>query len=448
MLAVAILAAGKGTRMKSALPKVLQTLNGISLVERVLSSCKEVNPDRRLLIIGHQADEVKQSLSHYSGLEFVLQHPQKGTGHAVQQLQKELKNFKGELLLLNGDVPLLKHYTIHSLLKKHRKHQASVTLLTAKVTNPKGYGRVFVNEEGRINKIIEEKDCSTAQLQNTLTNAGIYCFDWEQLNPILSTLSDNNAQKEIYITDAIAKLSKAIHLQVDDAKEISGINDRMQLAQCEAFHQESLRNYWMKEGVTFIDPMSCTISDECQFGKDILIEPQTHFRGSCTIGNNCHIGPGTLIKNSSLGTHVTVINSVVDNSKVLNNVIIGPFSHLRPETEISNNCRVGNFVEVKKSFVGKDSNISHLSYIGDTQIGSQVNIGAGTITANYDGKNKHKTVIGDNSKTGANSVLVAPINIGKHVTVAAGSTLTKDVPNESLAISRSKQLIKINWSST
>ena len=447
MLAVAILAAGKGTRMKSAFPKVLQPLNGVSLIERVLSSCKSINPDRHLVIVGHQSQEVKHALNNYSEIEFVQQTPQKGTGHAVQQLQPILQNFQGDLLVLNGDVPLLKESTIYSLLKKHRENQASVTLLTAKVSDPKGYGRVFTNEAGKVNAIIEEKDCTPEQLKNTLTNAGIYCFNWKELNHVLSSLSDNNAQNEIYITDTIGKLSKSIHLEVDNPTEVSGINDRIQMAQCEAIHQENLRNHWMKEGVTFIDPPSCTLSDECQFGNDVVIEPQTHFRGICIVGNNCRIGPGSLIKDSTIGNLVTVLNSVISNSKVLNNVVIGPFSHLRPNAEIGNNTKVGNFVEIKKSVVGEYSNINHLSYIGDAKIGQRVNIGAGTITANYDGRRKNNTVIGDDSKTGANSVLVAPITLGTQVTVGAGSTLTKNVPNKSLAIERSKQLIKENWSS-
>ena len=446
MLAVAILAAGKGTRMKSTLPKVLQPLNGISLVERVLSSCTGINPDRRLLIVGHKSEEVKEALSHHDGLEFIHQYPQHGTGHAVQQLQPSLSDFEGDLLVLNGDVPLLRTSTINSLLNKHRSNKAGVTFLTARITNPKGYGRVFTDERGNVNAVIEEKDCSVEQSQNTLTNAGIYCFNWKQLNKIISTLSNDNAQKEIYLTDAISKISTAIHMEVDDPREVWGINDRIQMAQCETFHQESLRNYWMREGVTFIDPLSCTLSDYCEFGTDVIIEPQTHFKGTCKIGNNCHLGPGSVIKDSSLGDHVIVHNSVINKSTVLNDVVIGPFAHLRPKSAVYSNCKIGNFVEIKKSTVGERSNISHLSYIGDAEIGQEVNIGAGTITANYDGIKKHTTVIGNKTKTGANSVLVAPIKIGQNVTIGAGSTLTKDVPNNSLAIERAKQLVKENWS--
>ena len=445
MLAIALLAAGKGTRMKSTFPKVLQLLGGTSLVERVLSSCKTINPDRHFLVVGHQSEEVKQSLTHHQSLEYVLQEPQEGTGHAVQQLVPVLKGFKGELLVLNGDVPLLKPETLEKLLTKHRKDKAHVTFLTARLSEPKGYGRVFTDELGRVSEIIEDKDCNQHQRKNTLTNAGIYCFNWTKLNNVLSTLSSDNAQSEVYLTDVIAKLSNSMHLEVDDPREVSGINDRKQLAKCESILQERLRNYWMDKGVTFTDPISCSLSDNCKFGIDVVIEPQTHLRGSCQIGNGCVLGPGSLIKDSTLGEKVNVINSVISDVQVANNVAIGPFAHMRPGSKVANNCKIGNFVEIKNSSLGENSNVSHLSYIGDATLGREVNIGAGTITANYDGKNKHKTIIGERTKTGANSVLVAPIKIGSKVTIGAGTTLTKNVPNKALAISRPKQLIKENW---
>ena len=446
MLAIAILAAGKGTRMKSGLPKVLQPLGGISLVERVLKSCEGIEAKHRLLIIGHQSEKVKESLRAHQNLEFVIQEPQNGTGHAIQQLIPRLSNFKGDLLILNGDVPLLKTSTIKKLIDTHSKRKADVTLLSARVVNPKGYGRVFTNQQGEVTEIIEDIDCTEDQLENKLTNAGIYCFNWEKLSTILPILSNDNSQKEVYITDTIAKFKSALHLEVDDPKEVLGVNDRVQLAQCESLVQEYLRNYWMKKGVSFIDPLSCTISERCNFGNDVVIEPQTHLRGICEVGDNCHIGPGTLITDSIIGKNVNVLYSVISLSKVGDNISIGPFAHIRPQTEISKNCKIGNFVEIKKSNIGEGTSISHLSYIGDSELGNKVNIGAGTITANFDGIQKHKTIIGDNSKTGANSVLVAPIILGSKVTVGAGSTLTKNIPNGSLAIERSKQLIKEHWS--
>ena len=447
MLAVAVLAAGKGTRMKSNLPKVLQPLAGATLVERVLASARNLKPERRLLIVGHQAERVEQQLSAVGGLEFVLQQPQNGTGHAVQQLLAPLANFEGELLVLNGDVPLLRAETIDHLVSTHRSSGAQVTLLTARLEDPTGYGRVFADEQGAVSSIIEHRDCSEAQRRNNLTNAGIYCFNWKALAEVLPQLSTDNDQGELYLTDTVAMLAKAMHVEVADPDEVNGINNRQQLAQCETMLQERLRQHWMAEGVTFVDPASCTLSEGCQFGRDVVIEPQTHLRGRCLIGDESRLGPGSLIEDAELGRGVSVVMSVVREATVGDGVSVGPYAHLRPAAVIGNNCRIGNFVEVKKSTVGEASKVNHLSYIGDAELGASVNVGAGTITANYDGVNKHRTVIGDGSKTGANSVLVAPIQLGNKVTVAAGSTLTKNVPDGALALGRAKQLIKENWAS-
>ena len=445
MLAVAVLAAGKGTRMKSNLPKVLQPLAGATLVERVLASARNLRPERRLLIVGHQAERVEQKLSAVGGLEFVLQQPQNGTGHAVQQLLEPLANFEGELLVLNGDVPLLRAETIDQLVSSHRSSGAQVTLLTARLEDPTGYGRVFADEQGAVSSIIEHRDCSEEQRRNNLTNAGIYCFNWRALAEVLPKLSTDNDQGELYLTDTVAMLAKAMHVEVADPDEVNGINNRQQLAQCETMLQERLRQHWMAEGVTFVDPASCTLSEGCQFGRDVVIEPQTHLRGRCQIGDESRLGPGSLIEDATLGRGVSVVMSVVRQASVGDEVSVGPYAHLRPAAVIGNNCRIGNFVEVKKSTVGEASKVNHLSYIGDAELGAGVNVGAGTITANYDGVNKHRTVIGDGRKTSANSVLVAPIQLGSQVTVAAGSTLTKDVPDGALALGRAKQLMKENW---
>ena len=445
MLAVAVLAAGKGTRMKSALPKVLQPLAGATLVERVLASAANLQPERRLLIVGHQADRVEEQLAAIGGLEFVLQQPQNGTGHAVQQLLPVLQGFEGELLVLNGDVPLLRAETIESLVNGHRQSGADVTLLTARLEDPTGYGRVFVDADGKVSAIVEHRDCSEEQRSNNLTNAGIYCFNWQALAEVLPKLSTDNDQGELYLTDTVAMLPLAMHVEVADPDEVNGINNRKQLAQCEAVLQQRLRDQWMAEGVTFVDPGSCTLSEDCRFGRDVVIEPQTHLRGSCRIGDNCRLGPGSLLDNAELGNDVSVLHSVVREATVGNGVAIGPFAHLRPAADIADGCRIGNFVEVKKSQVGAGSKINHLSYIGDASLGENVNVGAGTITANYDGVRKHRTVIGEGSKTGANSVLVAPVTLGSKVTIGAGSTITKDVPDGALAIGRAKQLSKEGW---
>ena len=445
MLAVAVLAAGKGTRMKSALPKVLQPLAGATLVERVLASAANLQPERRLLIVGHQAERVEEQLSAIGGLEFVLQQPQNGTGHAVQQLLPVMEGFEGELLVLNGDVPLLRAETIDSLVSGHRSSGADVTLLTARLEDPTGYGRVFADAEGKVSGIVEHRDCSEEQRGNNLTNAGIYCFNWRALAEVLPKLSTDNDQGELYLTDTVAMLPLAMHVEVADPDEVNGINNRKQLAQCEAVLQQRLRDHWMAEGVTFVDPGSCTLSENCRFGRDVVIEPQTHLRGVCRIGDNCRLGPGSLLEDAELGNNVTVLQSVIREATVGNDVAIGPFAHLRPAADVGDGCRIGNFVEVKKSQLGAGTKVNHLSYIGDASLGQNVNVGAGTITANYDGVRKHRTVIGDGSKTGANSVLVAPVNLGTNVTVGAGSTITKDVPDGALAIGRARQMSKEGW---
>ena len=445
MLAVAVLAAGKGTRMKSDLPKVLQPLAGATLVERVLASCNGLAPQRQILIVGHQADRVEQSLSHRPGLEFVLQQPQNGTGHAAQQLLEPLKDFEGDLLVLNGDVPLLREQTIAELLDRHRSSGAAVTLLTARLADPTGYGRVFADDHAQVSAIVEHRDCSEAQRSNNLINAGIYCFNWRKLAAVLPQLSSDNDQGELYLTDTVAMLSPAMHLEVADADEINGINDRLQLSQCEAVIQDRLRRHWMAEGVSFVDPTSCTLSDGTRFGRDVVVEPQCHFRGEAVIGQGCRIGPGSLIDNSQIGERVEIVYSVVRNAVVASDCAIGPFAQLRPGADLGVGCRVGNFVEIKQSTLADGCKVNHLSYIGDAELGAGVNVGAGTITANYDGVNKHRTVIGAGSKTGANSVLVAPIELGEGVTVGAGSTLTKNVPSGALALGRAKQLVKENW---
>lgn len=445
MLAVAVLAAGKGTRMKSELPKVLQPLAGATLVERVLASCAQLAPQRRLLIVGHQAERVEQSLAHQPGLEFVLQQPQNGTGHAVQQLLEPLAGFTGDLLVLNGDVPLLRSDTLENLVNQHRSSGAAVTLLTARLTDPTGYGRVFASADGLVSAIVEHRDCSPEQRLNTLINAGIYCFNWEHLAEVLPQLRSDNNQGELYLTDTVAMLSPSRHLEVDDPDEINGINDRVQLAQCEAVIQQRLREHWMREGVTFTDPASCTLSDGTRFGRDVVVEPQCHFRGPTTIGSGCRIGPGCLIEHSRVGENCQILHAVLRQATVGPDCSIGPFSQLRPGTRVAAGCHVGNFVEVKNSTLAEGVKVNHLSYIGDADLGAGVNVGAGTITANYDGVRKHRTVIGAGSKTGANSVLVAPITLGDNVTVGAGSTLTKDVPKGALALGRARQLVKENW---
>jgi len=448
MLAVAILAAGKGTRMVSSLPKVLHKLSGKTLLERVLESCQNLNPNKIFIINGHKADEVEKSLQNLKlniNIQFVLQEPQNGTGHAIQVLSKELTNFKGKLLVLNGDVPLIKSTTLKKLVEVHDLNNADASLITTKKNNPYGYGRVFTKKNNLIEKIIEEKDCNPEESLNNLINSGIYCFNWESLYKNLDKLKSNNIQKEIYLTDAISMVDKAYSLEYENDEELNGINNRVHLAKCEKIIQKQIIQKHMLNGVTFINPESCTISEECEIGMDVLIEANSHIRGRSLISNNCIIGPNTFIQDTNVKSGCKIVNSTIFNSKIMTNITIGPFSHIRPGSEISSNSKVGNFVEIKNSFIDESVKVNHLSYIGDTRIGKSTNVGAGTITANFDGLKKHKTNIGDDCSIGANTVLIAPVNLDNSVTTGAGSVINKDVGENSLAISRSKQQNIKNW---
>ena len=445
MVVVAILAAGKGTRMKSNLPKVLHSLGGKSLIERVIESAEPLLPDRRLVIVGYQSQEVKTAIDSIYGVEFVEQAVQLGTGHAIQQLLPHLEGYTGDLLILNGDVPLLRTETLKNLLQIHQENQNSCTILSAQLPNPQGYGRVFRNSEGIVQKIVEDKDCTPNQRENDRVNAGIYCFHWPDLAEILPHLQANNAQKEYYLTDAVTQVGKVMAVDVEDYQEILGINDRLQLATANDILQRRIKEKWLLAGVTLIDPTSITIDETVELFADVIIEPQTHLRGKTVIQAGSRIGPGSLIENSQLGENVTVLYSVVTDSIIQSQTRIGPYAHLRGHTEVGIGCRIGNFVELKNTQLGDRTNVSHLSYLGDTTAGTQVNVGAGTITANYDGVKKHKTIIGDRTKTGSNSVLVAPITVGNDVYIAAGSTVTEDVPDDSLVIARSRQVVKPGW---
>ena len=445
MVAVAILAAGRGTRMKSDLPKVLHSLGGRSLVERTLNSCRLINPSRHLVIVGYQAERVKQTLQGYEGLKFIEQTEQLGTGHAIQQLLPHLEGFTDDLLVLNGDVPLLRPETLQKLLQTHTVHQNAATLLTAHLPNPKGYGRVFCDSKNLVTQIVEDRDCTAAQKQNHRINAGVYCFNWQKLAKVLPKLTADNDQQEYYLTEVVDYLEPVMAVDVEDYLEITGINDRKQLAAAYDILQARVKDAWMRAGVTLIDPDSITIDDTVKLQPDVIIEPQTHLRGNTIIASGSRIGPGSLIENSQIGEQVTVLYSVVSDSQVESGVRIGPYAHLRGHVKVGEACRVGNFVELKKTTVGSNANIAHLSYLGDATLGDRVNIGAGTITANYDGVNKHPSYIGSRSKTGANSVLVAPVTLGEDVTVAAGSVVTTDVPDDALAIARTPQVVRKGW---
>ena len=435
-LAIAVLAAGKGTRMRSKLPKVLHKLSGLTLVENVIASTALVEPTRKIAIVGYEAEQVKTALSAMDDLEFVEQTEQLGTGHAVQQVIPVLEGFEGNLLVLNGDVPLLRPETIENMLKTHNENDNAATILTAQMDDPTGYGRVFCNEHLIVEEIIEHRDCTPGQRENRRINAGIYCFNWAALMEILPHLKADNDQSEYYLTDVIKDLSPVMAMDAPPS-EIAGINNRKQLSEAEKVMQTRIKDELLLSGVTLINADSITIDSTVTVEPDAIIEPQTNLRGCSVVKAGCQIGPGSLVENSIIGENTKLVHSVVTDSEIAAGGRIGPFAHIRGRAEVGENCRIGNFVEIKKSKIGSGTNAAHLSYLGDAELGEQVNVGAGTITVNYDGKNKHKTVVGDRTKTGANSSLVAPITIGSDVTLGAGSVLTKDVEPDCLVVTRS-----------
>ena len=444
MLAVAILAAGKGTRMVSELPKVLHKISGKTLLERIINKSKKLNPDKLYVIVGHKAHLVQESITSNDNIKFILQEPQLGTGHAVQVLADELNDFRGNLLILNGDVPLIRTKSLEELIKFHNSENADASLIITKKDNPFGYGRVF-KKDILIEKIIEEKDCNNDERLNKVINAGIYCFNWRELSKIINNLQSNNNQKEIYLTDTIPFLEKSICYELHDEEEIQGINNRVDLSKCEGILQRRIKNKHMLNGVTFINPESSSVSEESEIGKDVIIEVNTHIRGNSKIANNCIIGPNSFLKNCSVNENSKIMNSTIIDSELMDNISIGPYSHVRPGCKISSHSKVGNFVEIKNSFINESVKINHLSYVGDSKIGKFTNIGAGTITANFDGAQKNKTIIGENCNIGSNSVLIAPVNIGNSVTIGAGSVINKNVENEALGIARARQINIKNW---
>ncbi|WP_378951158.1 bifunctional UDP-N-acetylglucosamine diphosphorylase/glucosamine-1-phosphate N-acetyltransferase GlmU [Pelosinus sp. sgz500959] len=440
LLAV-ILAAGKGTRMKSALPKVLHRIGGKSMIEQVINAADLAGAKRKVVIVGFGAQSVETALGEQA--EYVVQEEQLGTGHAVMQAAEILQGFEGTVMVLCGDTPLLQGQTLAKLFAEHQAAKASATVLTACMPNPTGYGRVIRDESGQVLKIVEQKDANSRELAVNEVNTGIYCFERAALFEALNGITCNNMQGEYYLTDVIGILAqgqaKVWAVQVDDYQETLGINSRIQLAEAEKILRRRKLASLMDNGVTIMDLDSTFIDEEVCIEPDTVIYPFTWIEGATTIGKGCEIGPSSRIQNSSIGDNAILHFIYAHDCQIGNHVTVGPYVHLRPNTTIADGVKIGNFVEVKNSQIGKGSKIPHLSYIGDTDMGEKVNIGSGTITVNYDGKNKHRTTLEDGVFIGCNTNLVAPVTVGKGAYVAAGSTITKDVPSKALGVARARQ---------
>jgi bifunctional UDP-N-acetylglucosamine pyrophosphorylase / glucosamine-1-phosphate N-acetyltransferase len=448
-LNILILAADKGTRLKSSHPKVLHSLAGQSLLQYVLDIALALEPVRVIIVAGHEAERVKESLTGQP-FEIVLQDPLLGTGHAVQVARSCWGTAAGSLLILSGDVPLIREETLRLMAAAHRQSQASATLLSTRVENPAGYRRVVRDKEGGVKVIVEHKDATYAERRIDEINAGIYLFEIPALGEVISQLSAVNAQKEYDLSDCIALLKargkKVSAVVCEDSREVSAVNSRVELAQLEKMMRERTLEELMLAGVTIMDPGSTYISRQARIGPDTIIYPNVFIEGSTSIGSDCCIYPNTRISHSVLEDRVIVYDScVIEDSTVHRDARVGPFSRLRPQAEIGNNAHIGNFVEVKKSKIGPHTKAMHHSYLGDATIGEKVNIGAGTIICNYDGVNKNPTIIGDGAFIGSDSQLIAPVRVGKGAYVAAGSSISEDVPDESLAIARSRQVNKEGW---
>ena len=439
-----ILAAGKGTRMKSKLYKVLHPVLGKPMVEHVVDQLDQIGVSRQIVIVGHGAEAVQDTLG--TRVEYAVQEEQLGTGHAVQMAEAELAGKSGATLVVCGDTPLLTAETLEALLAHHEAQQAKVTVLTAIADDATGYGRVVRGEDGNVMKVVEHKDASEAELAINEINTGTYVFDNELLFDALKQVGNNNAQGEYYLPDVISIAKEAGEVVAAHTAptfdETIGVNDRVALSQAETIMRKRTNERLMREGVTFMDPASTYISPDVVIGSDTVIYPGTVILGKTTIGSECVIGPNSDIRNSVIEDHAVVRQSVVTDSRIGEAAQVGPFAHLRQQAVLGANTRVGNFVEIKKSTFGDGAKASHLSYIGDASIGERVNLGCGSITVNYDGKNKFETVVEDDAFVGCNVNLIAPVKVGKGAIVAAGSTITSDVPEEALAIARERQTNK------
>jgi bifunctional UDP-N-acetylglucosamine pyrophosphorylase/glucosamine-1-phosphate N-acetyltransferase len=449
---IVILAAGKGTRMHSALPKVLHRAGGLSLIEHVLRTADALQPRSTTVVVGHQADALREALLRHSKLKLVVQEPQLGTGHAVLQVESALRHASGTLVVLSGDVPLLTTSTLKDLVQHHVTSGSSMTVLTMVIENPSGYGRIVRGGESgdQLASIVEERDTSPQQRLIREVNSGIYAFALDGLFEAIRRIGTENAQGEYYLPEAVSVLRKAGRrveaIPTPNSDEVRGINTRAELAAVNRIMRDEKNAALMASGVTLEDPATAYIDRDVTIGPDTIIHPGVSIEGSTTIGSGCEIHSGVRIVNSEVGDRVTILNHcVLVESRVAAEARIGPFANLRKDSDVREKAHVGNFVELKNTVLGPGSKANHLSYLGDTRLGEQVNVGAGTITCNYDGEQKRQTIIEDGAFIGSDSQLVAPVTIGKNAYVGTGTTIRENVPADALAVSAGKQRNIENW---
>ena len=441
-----ILAAGQGKRIKSDLPKVLHKVSGKEMVNHVIDTMRKVDIEDINVIIGKGSELVKEKTSSRN-VTYSLQEEQLGTGHAVKCAVDFLKGKKGTVGIFCGDAPLIKNETVEKLLNEHIEKGNSATLLTSILKDATGYGRV-IRENDEVLKIVEHKDCNEDELKAKEMNAAMYCFDIEELLECLNKITNNNEQGEYYLTDVIGILKnngKKVGAVVIDYEETIGVNSRVQLAEAEEILRNRINLRHMENGVTLIDPKGTYIGEDVEIGKDTIIYPGNVIEGKTIIGERCILYPNSRINNSCIASEVEIQSSVIIESTIGDNTTVGPFAYIRPDSVIGKNARIGDFVEIKKSTIGDNTKVSHLTYIGDAEVGSGCNFGCGTVVVNYDGKNKNKTQIGDNSFVGCNTNLISPVKVGNNTYIAAGSTITNEVKEGDLAIARAKQRNIEGW---
>jgi bifunctional UDP-N-acetylglucosamine pyrophosphorylase/glucosamine-1-phosphate N-acetyltransferase len=441
-----ILAAGKGTRMKSKKPKVLHEVCGQSMLEYVIDSCRNVGTDEIHVIVGYESQLIKDAVPEGNGLSYTMQEEQLGTGHALMQVMPEIQKFRGQVMVLVGDAPLITSGTLEHLLEINSQEAVKATVITAEIPKPKNYGRIIRDEKGYLQKIVEAKDAKPHEKAVKEINSGMYCFDAQTLASVLDKLDNNNAQKEYYLTDVIGLIRGNGHkvkaCLVENQEDILAVNSKTELATISKIMRRRINTRLMEEGVIITDPESTYIDYSAKVGQDTEIEPGVILKGDTVIGDECLIGSSSKLVNAIVGDRVTVEHSIILKSSVGDDTKVGPYAYIRPDSHIGRRVKIGDFVEVKKSIIGDDTKASHLTYIGDAKVGEGVNLGCGVVFVNYDGKNKYLTEVEDHAFIGCNTNLVAPVKVGKNVYVAAGSTITEDVPENALAIARCRQTIK------